>query len=240
MSHGKKQHHGGGGDHEEHEGAPEWLISFADNVTLMMGFFVILLATYMAKVGGGKGDDGSSGSVADVAIAVRKAFKNPVDLSKWNPSDAVLIQRIMELQGQANEDGLPGKHPDVETIRPSDYFSIGGLIHFETKSSVVDEANLVKVNKLAEQMVGLRLVVDVRGHVSAAEAFENPEAAMKLSYERAVAVAAALVQKGLQWEQIRIIACGDNERLIKTAYDPLSHSVNQRVEVVPSDDALSE
>lgn len=40
--HGKKGHgghggHGHGGGHEEHAGAPEWLISFADNVALLMG-----------------------------------------------------------------------------------------------------------------------------------------------------------------------------------------------------------
>ena len=46
----RRPHHFGGmhmhgGDHdEEHDGAPEWLISFADMVMLIMGFFVILYA----------------------------------------------------------------------------------------------------------------------------------------------------------------------------------------------------
>src|SRR6185295_16371327 len=55
--------HGGGGGHEEgHEGAPEWLISFADNVALIMGFFVILLAMNMAKkTAGGIGGEANMG-----------------------------------------------------------------------------------------------------------------------------------------------------------------------------------
>ncbi|MCL4212087.1 MAG: hypothetical protein KJZ68_15650, partial [Phycisphaerales bacterium] len=43
--------HGGGGHEEGHEGAPEWLISFADMVMLMMGFFVILFALNVNPTG---------------------------------------------------------------------------------------------------------------------------------------------------------------------------------------------
>ena len=35
-------HGGGGHDEEEEAGAPEWLISFADMVMLLMGFFVMI------------------------------------------------------------------------------------------------------------------------------------------------------------------------------------------------------
>lgn len=64
-SHGGGGHGGGaphgGGAHEEHEGAPEWLISFADNVALMMGFFVILLAMNMGPKGGGEARERGAG-----------------------------------------------------------------------------------------------------------------------------------------------------------------------------------
>ena len=77
--HGGGHGHGGGGHEEHHEGAPEWLISFADNVALMMGFFVILLAMNMAKqtVGGIGGEAQMGGNpnqantMIDFAIAVR-------------------------------------------------------------------------------------------------------------------------------------------------------------------------
>ena len=51
----------GGGHDDEHEGAPEWLISFADMVMLIMGFFVILFALNMAPpatAGAGGNEEG--------------------------------------------------------------------------------------------------------------------------------------------------------------------------------------
>src|SRR5215831_6049600 len=82
---GHSHSHGGshGGGHEEaHEGAPEWLISFADNVALMMGFFVIMLAMYMAKrTAGGIGGTEAMGGTRemDFVLALREAF-NPINL----------------------------------------------------------------------------------------------------------------------------------------------------------------
>src|SRR5689334_21425744 len=102
-AHGEKSHssgsggHGGGGHsgpaHEEHEGAPEWLISFADDVALMMGFFVILLAMNMKSpvaahtgVGSPEKEGGVPESqMLDFVIAMRDAF-NPIDLNSDNPS----------------------------------------------------------------------------------------------------------------------------------------------------------
>src|SRR2546422_8382074 len=79
-----------GAAHEEHEGAPEWLISFADNTALMMGFFVILLAMNMkapvahSGIGSQDKNSGPSPNELDFVIALRDAF-NPIDLASDNP-----------------------------------------------------------------------------------------------------------------------------------------------------------
>ena len=61
--------HGGGGGHEEEEeaGAPEWLISFADMVMLLMGFFVILFALNVQPKGGNPGGGGEVDELLDLA-----------------------------------------------------------------------------------------------------------------------------------------------------------------------------
>src|SRR5690349_11416681 len=70
--------HGGGGHEEGHEGAPEWLISFADNVMLQMGFFVILLALNLKEpttggIGGKESNGDPPAALLDAAIAIREA-----------------------------------------------------------------------------------------------------------------------------------------------------------------------
>jgi outer membrane protein OmpA-like peptidoglycan-associated protein len=239
--------HGGGGSHEEHEGAPEWLISFADNVALMMGFFVILLALNMKPASSGSGAEGAAGGtpqaakaspdILDFSIAVRKAFNNPVDPNSTDPIDLPLVRRLLERNGDsaANQPGPEGYEHDVKSIRPTDYYGSGGTVPFNDDSSTLDEAGAKAVTQVAEQLRGHRLVLEVRGHVSLAEAVRHEPRGMQLAYDRAVAVANALVAQGVEWRQIRLIACGDADPIVTDAYDETRHRPNQRVEVVTTD-----
>src|SRR5688572_8675449 len=212
-SHGGGGGHGpgghGGGEHEE-SGAPEWLISFADNVALMMGFFVILLAMNMAKqtVGGG-GEKGAHGEVPkqeqmlDFAIAVREAFNNPVDINSNAPEDAALVKRMLERAGKSEtrDPGIKGYEQDVQAIRPSDYYAISGSVNFAENSTELAGPGKRTIAEVARKIRGLRLVIEVRGHVSSVEANRGAELSMRLSSERALQVARALAEAGVDWWQ---------------------------------------
>ncbi len=246
--HGRHGPHGGG--HEEaHEGAPEWLISFADNVMLQMGFFVILLALAMkAPSGGGegrrRGEDASTGVPAvsaeqlDFAIAVRAAFNNPVQLDSTDARDVLLVQRLLARQrgsGQAEQEGLEGADHDVRTVREGGLFGAGGVVPFETDSAVLDDVGRKCAEQLGAQFRGCRTMLEVRGHCSAAEAFQHPARGMELSYQRAYVVAEVLVAQGLGWNQIRLTACADNDRINARTYEDAGHRRNQRAEVIEID-----
>lgn len=254
--HGKKSHgHGGGGHggghggggHEEHEGAPEWLISFADNTALMMGFFVILLAMSMNKpTGAGAGETPMqtpmTDRMLDTAIAVREAFHSPVDLSSTDPMDLPLIRRIHERRGgsQADDAGQKGREHDVRSIRPSDYYSTAGRVPFADSSSTIEPEGSEALNQLLPLLKGHNLIIEVRGHVSAAEAFGRSDRGVQLSYERALAVAKVITAEGVSWQQLRLIAAGDSERLVPVAYDAGEHQSNQRVELIVTDQVVPE
>ena len=60
----------------------------------------------------------------------------------------------------------------------------------------------------------------------------NPTKALDLSYERAKAVAAALVESGMKWEAIRVVGMGDSDRVVGRTFDRQQDRNNQRVEVV--------
>lgn len=254
--HGKKHKkhkggHGHGGGHHE-EGVPEWMVSFADNVCLMMGFFVIMLALNMKPAQGGSGTDKKDGAaesaassinpgLVDAAIAIRSAFNNPVDMNSTKPEDQPLIKRMKEKKtgdGRSREDAPHGDSDAVQSIRPSDYYSLGGVIPFGDRSAEITPSAMRTVADVATHLMGPRFMIEVRGHVSAMEAEQDVPGAMRLSHQRAFAVADALARAGLPWGRLRVVACADHERVTPIAYDLKAHRANQRVEVLVTKEVM--
>jgi outer membrane protein OmpA-like peptidoglycan-associated protein len=237
-----------GGSHEEaHEGAPEWLISFADMVMLMMGFFVILFALNTNPAGrqpggsapedSGAPESGADSYMLDLSLAIREAFNNPVSIHSKDPADAKLVRRLLERAGrsEARTEGIKGRDEDVQAIRPSEYHARAGSIAFADNSTALSAAGQRTIDDMALKVRGINLIVEVRGHVSAAEAYANPDRAMKLALDRAMAVAEALHQRDISWWQMRIVACADNDRLIELPGNRSDDSPNARVEVIVTD-----
>jgi len=244
--HKKGGHHGGGhgGEHHE-EGVPEWMISFADNALLQMGFFVILMALNMGPKAksetAGEGDQsgGPSADMLDFAIAVREGFNNPVKMNSTDPRDQPLIKRLQERSGgKSPEPGPKGDKEDVQSIRPGDYYRLGGVIHFEDNSSEIKPLARRDAANIGIEMQGRNTVIEVRGYASAQESYPDIQKGRMLSYERGFAVARILADNGVKWNQLRIVACGDNDPIKPLASDKNEYRVNQRVEVIATEDLV--
>jgi outer membrane protein OmpA-like peptidoglycan-associated protein len=247
--HKKKKHGGHGGGHgggghggEEHEGAPEWLISFADMVMLMMGFFVILFAMNVQPKGGNAGGGGEQSEgvanepdIVDFAIAVRRAFHNDVDLSSTDPKDQLLIQRILSERykgsGESKDEGTKGADQNVQSVRPADHYGQGTSVVFASKSATLSDDAAKALDELARRYKGQSTVIEVRGHVGVAENYGSPEAGMTLSIDRALAAAKRLAAGGIDWWRIRVEAAGSGERVEAAPMNAASDARNARVEV---------
>lgn len=239
--------HGGGGHEEGHEGAPEWLISFADMVMLMMGFFVILFALNVQPKGGNAGGGGDQAEgvanepdLIDFAIAVRRAFNNEVDINSTDPRDAPLVQRLLEHQrqgaGESRDDGTRGKDRNVRSVRPSDFYGKGTMIAFGHRATMLDAEAARVIQDFSEKHRGRNSVIEIRGHASSAEAFRRPEEAMTLAYDRAMNSARALAAAGIDWWRLRVTACGDHERVEAFPGDAEADARNARVEILVTDE----
>jgi flagellar motor protein MotB len=230
--------HGGGGHEEAHEGAPEWLISFADNVMLQMGFFVILLALNMGPKGGGstsKGDQqgGQTPEMLDFVLSIREGFNNPVSMFSDKPEEAPLVKRMQERKGgQGTSNGVTGKFEKNQAPRPSDYDRVTAAVMFAERDATLTSSARATIADVAQRQKDQRWVLEVRGHVSPFESMRNAQTANKLSFDRASAVANALVESGMQWANIRIVACGDQNRVVARGASADQARDNQRVEIV--------
>jgi len=235
---------GGHAKHEEHEeGVPEWMISFADNALLQMGVFVIMFAMNVGPKGSGAagGAEGAvSPGMADTAIAFREAFNNPVSMSSTDKNDLPLIKRIKEKkeQGEATEKGVKGEKQNVQATRPTGFSNITATVTFEQGSAQVSSYAKSVLADAAKKLRGQRWIIEIRGNCSSIEATDGREAAYKLSFDRAIATAAALAEAGVNWNQFRISAAGDASRITALAFDSAAHRTNQRVELIVTNDAL--
>lgn len=242
--------HGGGGHEEGHEGAPEWLISFADNVALMMGFFVILLAMNMAKsTAGGIGGEKAMGGgtpetveLIDFALAMREGFNNPVSIDSAKPEEQQLVQRLIERAGKGNsrDKGFKGKEEQSQSIRPNNYRTPCGTVRFAENSIEINAQSLAVIADAAKKVQGMRLVIEVRGHVSTLEAQRGPEQAMHLAGQRAELVARSLAAEGVDWWQMRLVVCSDHDRLAAFPSSASADRVNSRVEIVATDEVVTD
>jgi flagellar motor protein MotB len=261
--HQKKKSHGpsGGGHEEAHEGAPEWLISFADNTALIMGFFVILLALNMGPKGGGSGSESGAagGSPSDYemdwAVAVRNAFHNPVNINSTNPRDLMLAQHLKKKKsleemkkkvaaelGKSNEEGIQGEHPSVTNIREGKAITFGGQVSFESGKAVLLDQAKKQIDIFIPDLAGLNHKICIRGHAAKVpEEVYRPFISLDdLSYARAKAVKDYLIEKGIRQERITLEACGVNEPIRAQAYDEESRAINRRVSIIIMENLVEE
>lgn len=236
----------GGGEHEE-TGAPEWLISFADNVALMMGFFVILLAMNMGPKGepvqGGAPDDKNNGSGGGMSradaiiISIREGFNSPFNAKSNNPDERRMAALKQQHDDSRKDEGPVGTGQRPQTVRETDYSNLGGKISFEDGSAELSATAQDTLQRIAKKMQDQRWIIELRGSVSPFESGRNAEKAMALSYERALAAGRAMSRYGIPWPQMRLVACGDANRVVARSTDHAQDRPNQRVEIIVTKDA---
>ncbi|MGN6368365.1 MAG: OmpA/MotB family protein [Phycisphaerae bacterium] len=225
------------------ESAPMWIVSFADLVTLMMSFFVVL---YALKQGGEK-------QQMDTMAAIKATFDpsyeppsdaNPEFLQAYKRYKGIPGPPVDTLQGasQKTSKGADGANLEVQTIRMGKDNVTGGKIIFDAGQTKLSPEAIDTIHQIADRVRGLNLVLMVKGHVSADELSLRPDdpQGLSLSYQRAMAVIRELTKDEIDQRTMRPVACGAFEPLRTGVYDAASLRENRRVEVFTTEATASD
>jgi chemotaxis protein MotB len=219
------------------EGAPLWVVSYGDMMSLLLTFFVLLASLanfddvhdrFMTAIQSIREALGMRGQVG-------REIDDQVDFHS-------LIQRLESLvkpdmpknRGNTVDKGLHGKEFRLRRIRDGMEITIGGPVLFDPFSSELNDRGKQAIMAIGDELKGHRNKIEIRGHA----ADDNPppdwtlEDTMKLSHDRALVVMEELILRGVDPRTIRLMSCGATEPVAQSVYDPNKRAMNRRVEII--------
>ena len=220
------------------EGAPEWVVTYGDMMTLLLCFFVILVSLSEIK----KEDEYRA-----VVDAVQQAFgmkggggamptqDNP-EMSLIPRLDEVQLQRKKETEhSNADDPGIDGREREVTKVREGQKFAVGGRITFEPGNADLTPLAKRGLIAIASQIRGNNNKIELTGHAASREISVGStyKDLWLLSYARTKAVMDFLTGEeiGIRPERIRLVANADYEPVKKKVFGWAQLEPNRRVEI---------
>ena len=217
------------------EGAPDWLLTYGDMMSLLLCFFIILVS--LSEI---KKEDQYKAIVEEIKSAFGMKGGGGVVPAKFDPKmsvperieDVQLPRRKEKNKSQSPQEGVTGKTETVRALRPAEYIVKGGPIPFEPGSSRLLPEHRQMLRQIADEIRGHRTKLEIRGHAAPNEVVYAD--VWTLSTQRARAVMAYLTsdEVGLDPARMRLVSCGDHEVVVQRAFPSNLEEKNRRVEVV--------
>ncbi len=199
-------------------GGGAWKVAYADFVTAMMAFFMVMWLTSQKP---------------EVKEAVSEYFRNPSGRKiTGNPHSSVLPSRQDSSGGKRVR--TRGKEPATGQTKMTDEgkrTNIGTIVKFDENSVELNEDARKQLEEMIPELKGKPHRIEVRGHALGDHARDDAVSteALEISYRRSLAAMAYLVEQGIQPQRIRLSQSGASEpRFIGQQIDTSS---NARVEV---------
>jgi len=219
------------------EGAPAWMVTYGDMVTLLLTFFVMLVSIANFEVV----DDKFMAAVQSIRNALGmtgqtgKHVDPSIDFhSLLHKLESIIPPQQPREQGDSDEEGIYGENFRIRNIRDGREITLGGPLLFEPFSDTLIPDGRKALEQIGEFLRGHRNKIEIRGHASdqPRPADWTYKDAWQLSYARAVRVAEELIRRGVDEKAIRIVAVGDGEPVTQQTYDPEHLGDNRRVEII--------
>jgi chemotaxis protein MotB len=207
------------------KGGGAWKVAYADFVTAMMAFFLVMWITAQSE---------------EVKQAIAHHFNDPFapesteseDEDAHHPKPVKFAAPARPDNHEDQQEAGGGGRSLLLTSQGGDRTSIGMVIHFAEDSAQLDGAGRRRLEEFAAHVVGKPQRVEIRGHstrrpLPAGSSFRDH---WQLSYARCVVVMAALEDLGVERARMRLSQAAGNEPL--SAPDgQLSGGGHARVEI---------
>jgi len=215
-------------------GAPEWMLTYGDMMTLLLTIFVMLVS-----MGELKQTDKFQG-VAD-SLHEQFGYENlsllSDELRPRNPMLAALAialrsQRQNAIRGENQTRPAAGESDHVRLVRPGDRTTVGTAIFFDDRAVALSNQNKADLRGISDLLGGKPQKIEIRGH-TAQQLKPNTAGGdhWELAYHRARATMQFLVDElKVDPARIRISAAGPYEPM-PMGPDPQRVRANSRVEV---------
>jgi chemotaxis protein MotB len=199
---------------EKPDGAPEWMVSYADMITIIMSFFVIMFALASGEAQKGKKDRGPQQAAID-SLNHRfgptwKPFESWGLMAGNSPVKAAGGKQKMKAPSPSDEDGtvkvLKREQARIRVPGRGQRVVIGGPVLFDDVARELAEPQKARLQVIAEELAGKPQEVEVVGYASARPLPPGAPSPNRsdLAYARCRQVAELLHTMKITPERIRI------------------------------------
>jgi chemotaxis protein MotB len=230
------------------KGGGAWKVAYADFVTAMMAFFMVMWITAQSKsvkqaVSQYFSDPhGTSGKPSGIST---KAGSSISFLPSKRVGDAPYVQSGKGAQGKgdgATEHDLEDDDPQIKKIKSNPNLFIlhegnralvGATVRFTNDSVVLDDWSKARLIDISKLFLGKPHRIEVRGHAVRRPAGSQASTAemWRLCFERSVVTMNFLIEQGVEPERIRLSQAGTSEPYDEDTESEW-HLQNARVEVI--------
>lgn len=219
---------------------PDWVLTYGDMMSLLLTFFILLVAIAEIK----------QNKYEAMVESIRRSFgqnaapQSPLPNAHWMKGTGMSTLRNQakdkpggEAKGGEEIDAPRGKHRKTLIIRPGRNPTLGGVIYFDETSSELSPQNRDVLQRSAALFRGKPQKVEIRGHTSSFPLPPDGPYAnhWDLAYARCMHTMEYLVQLGVDAKRLRIAVAAGNEPLHQSP-DPLLRKENSRVEIFMLDE----
>ena len=220
-------------------GGGAWKVAYADFVTAMMAFFLLLWVLSMvppetraglaAYFSGDRNFDSSSTSPVSNNPFIQNTDKidaRDIKISEVEKSHYAIAQKIKQM---LMSDAIPQSASGISADDVGVQLRVNSDIMFKPGSvDLLPDGERV-LTAVLDLMDEYNLYLVVRGHADSAETAPPFTSAWELSGARAASMVNYLVQHGVKATRMRAVSYGDT-RPLKPGFDEQSRAMNRRVE----------